>query len=39
MDEVKALVTAYEQVFTTIAERLPGRVIRLDAVDQRPGPG
>lgn len=26
-------------VFAAIVERLPGRVIRLDAVDQRPGPG
>jgi hypothetical protein len=39
MDEVKALVTAYEQVFAAIAERLPGRVIRLDAVNRRTGPG
>lgn len=39
MDEVKALVTAYEQVFDTLAEALPGRVIRLDTPGRQSGPG
>jgi len=39
VDEVEALVTAYERVFEAIAEALPSRVIRLDAADRQSGPG
>lgn len=39
MNEVEALVTAYERVFDAIATALPGRVIRLDAIHQHSAPG
>lgn len=38
LDEVKALITAFDQVFGAIAEALPNRVIRLDAADHLSGP-